>query len=149
MERPSLVIHTGKTSYCIQLDHADSWLGVSKRDGSASYSGPGGNASGGSVKNLCSERRGIHQTLAGSGASGSVPISSRSGGSLLARQKKWGMPSLALTYLLIQTNSCKDNPPTANSGKGGNAPGGSAEGEHDLINVWSGQSCFTSFPELG
>jgi hypothetical protein len=149
VERPSLVIHTGKTSYCIQLDHADNWLGVSKRDGSASYSGPGGNASGGSVKNLCSERRAIHQTLADSGVSSSVPISSRSGGSLLARQKKWGMSSLALTYLPIQTNSCEDNPSAAYSGKGGNAPGGGVEGDHALINAWSGQSCFTSFPGLG
>lgn len=147
-ERPSLVIPTGKAAYYIQLDYFDSRLGVSKRQGSASYSGPGGNASGGSVKNLCTKRRAVPQTPADSGASSSVPTRSRSGGSLLALQRKRGVSSLTLTYLPIQTNSRQDDPPAAYSGKGGNAPGGNVEGDHALINVWSGWSCFTSFSQV-
>ncbi|KAN0121591.1 hypothetical protein V8E52_003487 [Russula decolorans] len=96
-----------------------SWWGVSKRHGSASYSGSGGKASGGSVKKPCSSRRAVSQVLTDSGT-GNGPTEPGSGGSKLAMQRKW------------------DGRAEAYSGKGGDASGGSVEGGHALINIGSG-----------
>ncbi|KAF8480975.1 hypothetical protein DFH94DRAFT_828471 [Russula ochroleuca] len=99
--------------------NAKSGDSFSKRHGSASYSGSGGKASGGSVKKPCSKRRSVSQPT-DSGTSGNGFTSSRSGGSLLAVQRKW------------------DGRSEAYSGKGGDASGGSVKGEHGLINIGSG-----------
>jgi hypothetical protein len=69
VERLSLAIHTGEALCCVQLNWADSWLGISKRHGPASYTGPGGDASGGSVKNPCYKRRAVSRTPVDSGTS--------------------------------------------------------------------------------
>ncbi len=88
-------MHTGEALCCVQLNYADSLLGVSKRD---SYTGSGGNASGGSVKNLCFRRRSVSRMLVYSGTSSNTITRSRSGGSLLGLQKKWGVSSPTLVY---------------------------------------------------
>jgi hypothetical protein len=69
VEMPILVIHSGEAPLHVPLNYADTWRGVSKRHGSASYSGSGGKASGGSVKKPCSRRRAVSRVLPDSGAS--------------------------------------------------------------------------------
>jgi hypothetical protein len=96
VDMPILVIHSGETPLHVPLNYADSWRGVSKRHGSASYSGSGGKASGGSVKKPCSRRRAVSRVLTDPGTSGNGPTASEpgSGGSKLAIQRKWGESSL-------------------------------------------------------
>ena len=91
---PILGIHSGEAPLHVPLNYADSWR-VSKRHGSASYSGPGGKASGGSVKKPCSRRRDLSRVLNDSGNGLAEP---GSGGSKLAMQRKWGESSNYVGY---------------------------------------------------
>ncbi len=90
MDMPILVIHTGETLHHVPLSYADSWRGVSKRHDSASYSGSGGKASGGSVMKPCSRRRALSQVLTDSGTSGNSLTEPTSSESPLVVQKRWG-----------------------------------------------------------
>ncbi|KAI0307604.1 hypothetical protein B0F90DRAFT_1813053 [Multifurca ochricompacta] len=98
---------------------ANSGAIFSKRQDATSYSGPGGDASGGSTEMICS-RRLMSRTLDESKGSEDTSSGPRLFG-LFARLKKK-----------------RDDPPAAYSGKGGDAPGGSIQGDHALINVGSG-----------
>jgi hypothetical protein len=102
VDMPILVIRSGEAPLHAPLNYANSWWGVSKRHGSASYSGSGGKASGGSVKKPCSSRRAVSQVLTDSGT-GNGPTEPGSGGSKLAMQRKWGESSTALIYNVFQT----------------------------------------------
>ena len=104
MDMPIQVIRSGEVPLHVPLNYADSWRGVSKRHGSASYSGSGGKASGGSVKKPCSRRRAVSQVLTDSGT-GNGPAEPGSGGSKLAMQRKWGESSTTLIHNVFQTIS--------------------------------------------
>jgi hypothetical protein len=148
VDMPILVIRLGEIPHHVPLHYADSWRGVSKRHGSASYSGPGGKASGGSVKRPCSRRRAVTRVLTDSETSGNVLTEPRSGGSKLVVQRKWSESSSASIYDVFQTIPCEDGRSEAYSGKGGDASGGSVKGGHTLINIGSGRSSFCPFNQL-
>lgn len=102
MDMPILVIHSGEASLHVPLTYADSWRGVSKRH-SASHSGSGGKASGGSVKKPCSRRRAVSRALTDSGTSGNDLTEPVSGDSKLAMQRRRGEPSTTSIYIAFQT----------------------------------------------
>lgn len=103
MDMPILVNHSGEYPLNVPLNYADSWRGVSKRHGSASHSGSGGKASGGSVK-TCSRRRAVSRGLTDSGTSGNGITEPGSGGSKLVMQRKWGESlTTSIYYVFFQT----------------------------------------------
>jgi hypothetical protein len=140
VETLSLVIRTGTNSHFVQPKRADRQVSASKRYASASYSGAGGNASGGSVKNHCSRHREVSRTLADSETSKHSFTGSRSGSSLFALRRNFGASSSTLIFSLFQPNSCQDDMPTAYLGVGEDASGGSIKGGHGLIDIWSCES---------
>lgn len=103
VDMPILVIHLGEAPLHVPLNYADSWRGVSKRHGSASYSGSGGKASGGSVKKPCSRRRAVSRVLTDSGTSENGLTEQGSGGSKLSMQRKWGESLTTSIYNVFQT----------------------------------------------